>query len=71
MSKDKIALIEDNEICDKDDKVSDIFNTFFSNVVSNLDIQYIDVYNQPYDNPHPILNAINKYEEHPSKLRSE
>ena len=64
MSKDKIALIE--EICDKDEKVAGISNTFFSNAVSNLDIQYIDIFNHPYDNPNPILNAIKKYEEHHS-----
>ena len=61
MSKDKIALIADNEICDKDDKVADVFNTFFSNAVPYLDIQCIDIFNHPTDNPDLILNAMSKF----------
>ena len=65
-TKDKIALIEDNEICDKDEKVAKIFNTFFSNAVSNLEIQYVDKFNHPSDEPDPIVNAIIRYKDHPS-----
>ena len=62
-TRETIALIEGNEICDKDDKVAHIFNTFFSNAVSNLEIKHVVKFNHPSDEPDPIVKAIIKYTE--------
>ena len=74
MSTDKITLIENHEIVSEDQEVAEIFNTFFSNAVKNLNIESYEHFS--FDeyflckgtekNNDPILRAIAKYEKHPS-----
>ena len=52
-----------------DDKVATIFNPVFSNAVPNLHIQYDSIIFHSIDEPDPILNAIKKYSEHPSRKK--
>ena len=40
MSSDKITLIENDLIISKDQEVAETFNSFFSNAVKNLNIDY-------------------------------
>ena len=65
-TRDNIILLDNNEICDNDVKVAEIFKTFFSKAVSNLNIQYDKIVNCISAEPVPVLNAIEKYREHPS-----
>ena len=65
-TRERIALNENDVICDSDDKVATIFNSFFSNAVPNLHIQYDSIISHSLDEPDPILNATKKYSEHPS-----
>ena len=76
MSTDKIILIENNLIVSEDQKVAEIFNTFFSNAVKNLNIDYYEHFSfdeyflcKDTENEDPILRAIQKYEKHPSILK--
>ena len=64
---DKITLIENNEILSEDNKISEIFNTYFSNLVSNLNIT-IDknLLSEEAGINDLILSTIKKYENHPS-----
>ena len=63
-----ITLVENNVIVDDDKFVSEIFSNFFSNVVTNLNIETNSAYiNHNVDDP--VLNAVSKYEKHPSVLK--
>ena len=65
--KDKIHLIEYNELVKTDLETAEVLNSFFSNIVQNLDISR-------YSNDEPLvsntndatLKAILKYRNHPS-----
>ena len=65
--KDKIHLIEYNELVKTDLETAEVLNNFFSNIVQNLDISR-------YSNDEPLvsntndatLKAILKYRNHPS-----
>ena len=69
---DNITLIENDAIVSDDKKVSEIFNEFFGNAVSNMDIA-------PYHPPaslhesitkdDKIPGIIKKYEMHPSVIK--
>ena len=62
--------MEENEIFQDDDKVSETFNDFFSNAVSNLNIQTNNDYlNNNVNETDPVLNAIKQYENHPSIVK--
>ena len=59
---DKITLIENNEILSEDNKISEIFNTYFSNLVSNLNITTDkNLLSEEAGINDPILSAIKKY----------
>ena len=65
-----ITLIENNVIVDDDKLVSEIFNDFFSNVVTNLNIEHITgLSNNNIIENDPVLIAISKYDKHPSVLK--
>ena len=51
---ESITLVESNQIIDKDDCIADTFNDLFSNAVKTD------------TNSDPIINAVNKYTNHPS-----
>ena len=66
-SKEKITLIEENEIISNDENTAQVLNTFISNIVGSLNIpEYIT--NDPiYDNiSDRIIKLIVKYRKHPS-----
>ena len=70
VSREKITLIEEDEIVESDSNTAQTLNTFFSNIVSNLKIA-------EYTNCDPVSNSINdpviksivKYRNHPSILK--
>ena len=70
VSREKVTLIEEDEIVESDVNTAQILDTFFSNIVSNLKIA-------EYANCHPISDSINnpvikfivKYRSHPSILK--
>ena len=64
---EKIIIVQNGEIISNDKEVAEVLNTFFSNIVSNLNIPEYPV-NDPFiDNINdPILKAIFKYKNHPS-----
>ena len=67
---DSINLVENQDICSDDEKVAHIFNTFFSNVVNNLNIEMKeDIWNVNVNDCDPIRKAINNYKNHPSILK--
>ena len=67
VTNNKIILVEDENIISDDTKVGDIMNTYFSNVVSQLDIQGYK--NNKYTHItefDELLNTVNKFKSHPS-----
>ena len=67
----KIALVEKNEIINNEEKIAETFNTFFTNIVSNLKIPpYQDIDFARGINPvvadDPITFIMEKYKNHPS-----
>ena len=65
-----ITLIENNIIVDDDKLVSEIFNEFFRNVVTNLNIENnTGLINNNIIVEDPVFKAVNKYEKHPSVLK--
>ena len=60
---ESITLDERHQIIDKDDWIAETFNDFFSNAVKNLGIVNSI---SPETNSDPIINAVNKYTNHPS-----
>ena len=67
VTNNTIILVEDENIISDDTKVGDIMNTYFSNVVSQLDIQGYKnnnyTHNTEFDE---LLNTVNKFKSHPS-----
>ena len=69
-SEKSIALVENQDVCSDDEKVAHIFNTFFSNVVNELNIEKKDEFlNENVNELDPVLNAINKYKNYRSVLK--
>ena len=67
-SREKITLVEKEELVSSESDVAQRFNLFFSNIVKNFDIpKYVvgDTLHLNLKN-HPILMAILKYRDHPS-----
>ena len=68
-SKEKITLIEKNEIVSNDESTAQVLNTFFSNVVGSLNIpEYFTNNPISYNISDPIIKLIVKYGKHPSIL---
>ena len=65
---EKITLVENEEIISDEGKIADIFNTFFSNIVTNLNIVNNEHLYANVEHGDPVSNAINKYSNHPSIL---
>ena len=69
VSKEKITLVEDNEIYEDDKRISEIFINFFSDAVKNLNIEVnTDILLDDQNEMDPINKAIKKYTNHPSIL---
>ena len=66
-SNNKITLIEGEEIISNDQELAEIFNSYFANVVDNLDIEGFETcdYNYIPDLDY-ISNIIEKFQNHPS-----
>ena len=66
-SNENVILVEEHEIISKDSEVAEVMNTFFSNIVSNLNIPEYQMNDPVLDNINdPVLKAIAKYKNHPS-----
>ena len=65
-----IILIEDEIMISDEEKVAEIFNSFFGNVIQDLGIKPIDaISNIPDNTEDPVLSAISKYQSHPSIVK--
>ena len=69
VTSENITLLENNDIYEDDEKVANIFNNFFSNVVKTLEVSIesdplVDEFNLD-----PVTIAIKKYDTHPSVLK--
>ena len=58
-------LIENEKVVSDETVLVKLFNEYFSNFVSNLDILHSPNINLHHD---PVLNAIKKFENYPSIL---
>ena len=69
-SRNKITLLEGNNIISKDEEVAETKNTFFSNVGKELDIKVCSK-DKSHCNPDldHISNIITKFKDHPSILK--
>ena len=67
-SREKITLVEKEELVSSESDVAQRFRQFFSNIVKNLDIPKYVIGDTLHLNlkSHPILMAILKYRDHPS-----
>ena len=68
-SGSKIILTEGDDLISDDKVLADTFNTYFTNIVKNLDIKGFTTYDFSYNpNIDYISNIINKFKNHPSIL---
>ena len=70
VATNNITLIENNEIISSDIEVSKLFNNFFSNIVTELNIprNTVELLNTE-DIQDPVLKSISKYSSHPSIIK--
>ena len=63
----KITLVGDNSILEKNDKIAETFNNFFTSAVSNLNIPpFVDPSVEIDHIEDPILRIMEQYKNHPS-----
>ena len=65
LKAERITLIENEKVVSDERELVKIFNEYFSNIVPNLDIQRPPSIILHHD---PVLNAVKKFENHPSIL---
>ena len=66
-SKERITLIENDEIIKTEKRTSKVLNSFFSNIAQSLDIQQYNVDDPICENINePLLKAIVRYRNHRS-----
>ena len=65
----KITLCENDEIHDNNAQVAEDFGNFFSTIVTELNIGNRYNHFLSFHDNDPIVNAIKKYENHPSILK--
>ena len=69
-SNNKITLIEDEEIISNDREIAEIFNSYFSNVVDNLNIERFSTCDYSYSPELDyISNIVEKFKKHPSIIK--
>ena len=67
--KEQINLVEKGEILKTDLETAEVLNTFFGNIVKNLEINQYSNFDPVINNvKDPTLRAILKYKDHPSIL---
>ena len=73
VSKESITLVKDDEIISDSQKVAELFNNFFANIVTELNLAIDEDLLENVDHiRNPITKATEKYKNHPSvKLISE
>ena len=78
MSTDNITLVENNVMVSEDQEVAEIFNSFFSNAVKNLNIDSYEHFSfdeyfvcKETENEDAVQRAIEKYKNHPSIVKIE
>ena len=64
-----ITLMENEEIISRDPQVAEILNTYFSNIVKDLDIERYKVDDDLLFTKDHISNITAKYKDHPSILK--
>ena len=70
LSNETITLVEGSEIIQDNTKVSEAFNDFFSNAVTNLNIEVpTEFLNTSVATTDPVQNAILRYKDHPSIMK--
>ena len=72
ISSDSITLAEDCNIITEPSEIAEQFGEFFNNAVRNLDIKmHSNTFNNNKCHPSydPIIEAIKKYENHPSIIK--
>ena len=70
MSREKVALTEEDRIVESDINTAQILNTFFSNIVSNLKIaEYVNCDPISDNINDPVIKFFVKYCNHPSILK--
>ena len=70
MSREKVTLIEEDEIHESDINTAQILNIFFSNIVSNLKIvEYVNCDSISDKINDPVIKPSVKYRDHPSILK--
>ena len=72
VARDNIVLNENDRVIDDDEKISEMFSDFFSNVVSNLNISKSYWGEKEMENCNfedPILKAISNHHNHPSIIK--
>ena len=70
MSREKVSLIEEDEIVESDLTAAQILNTFFSNIVSNIEIaEYVNCDPVSDNINDPVIKSSVKYRSHPSILK--
>ena len=65
-SKEKITLVENNEIISSDIEVANTFQNFFSSIVKNLNIQRDETHLSKATQDNPVLARIEKFSTDPS-----
>ena len=66
-SNGKTTLIENGEVISSDNETADVLNTFFYNIVSNINLPKYPIPNLYYNKIRdPVLKAIVKYKDYPS-----
>ena len=67
MSTERITLIDNGKVVATEQDTANVFNTFFSNVVTNIKIsEYTDYDAVANSISDPILKVIVRYKNHPS-----
>ena len=64
-SKEKITLVENNEIISSDIEVANTFQNFFSSIVKNLNIQRDETHLSKATQDNPVLACIEKFSTDP------
>ena len=65
--KEKIVLVENEDIIAKDQDIATVFNKFFCNITSSLVIKKWNLNFSTYSDD-PVINAIEKFKTHPSVI---
>ena len=65
-SKEKITLVENDEIISSDIEVAKTFQNFFSSIVKNLNNQIDETHLSKTTQENPVLACIEKFSKHPS-----